>query len=147
MTLVRRKSNSNLSNLFFDDFFGRELANLSNRQAEKQPAVNIKETEDAYKIELSAPGFEKEDFKVELNENILNISAEKTVNEEETDKKETFLRKEFSYTGFKRSFTLDEKNVETSKIVGKYEKGLLYLHIPKIGEKEKEAKFIKINIA
>lgn len=147
MTLIRRKTNNNLSNLFFDDFFGRDFYNLSNQLSVKSPAVNIKETEDSYKIEVSAPGFDKEDFKVEINEDTLNIIAEKSVKEEETDKKETFLRQEFSYQGFNRSFTLDSKNVKTNEIVGKYEKGLLYLHIPKLGKEEKQSKFISINIA
>ena len=148
MTLIRRKTDNNhLSNWFFDDFFGKEFFNSNNQLSTKQVPVNIKETENSYEIELAAPGFEKEDIKVELNENILNIIAEKTVKEEVTDKKEKFLRQEFSYNGFKRSFTLDTKNVETSKIVGKYEKGLLYLHIPKLGEEEKQGKLVQINIA
>jgi HSP20 family protein len=96
------------------------------------PEANIIENGKNYKIELAAPGLERKDFKVEVKDNILKISAEKeNENEEEiNDEKKYFCRKEFSYNSFTRSFTLPE-NLITDKIDAKYENGILHLTLPK----------------
>ena len=91
------------------------------------PPVNITEKPSLFLVELAAPGFEKSDFIVKLDGNILNISTEKKEEKkEETDK---LIRKEFTSKTFKRSFTIDEK-IDAEKIVAKYENGILKLELP-----------------
>lgn len=90
--------------------------------------VNVKETDKAYQLDVVAPGFEKADFKINLDQNILTVSVEKT-NEvkEETHKQ---IRNEYSYRSFKRSFTLDEK-IDATNIEASYINGVLTLNLPK----------------
>lgn len=88
--------------------------------------VNIIETENGYKLEVVAPGFAKEDFKIKLEKNLLTIGAEKKAEEE--NKNEKNIRKEYKYQSFKRSFTLNEK-IDTEKIEAKYENGVLTLNL------------------
>ncbi|HLP33706.1 MAG TPA: Hsp20/alpha crystallin family protein [Bacteroidia bacterium] len=92
------------------------------------PEANIIENDKDYKIELAVPGLDKNDFKVEVQEGILSISAEKEEEKKEEDK--NFRRREFSYNSFSRSFTLPE-NLVTDKIDAKYENGVLRLTLPK----------------
>lgn len=100
------------------------------------PAVNITETTNEYQVSLAAPGMKKDDFKIDVDGNMLTISSEKEENREEKDKK--FTRKEYSYSSFSRSFTLpDEVNKE--KIEAKYEDGLLKLSLPRKEEAKKPA--------
>ncbi|WP_298708581.1 Hsp20/alpha crystallin family protein [Chitinophaga sp.] len=99
------------------DFFGASYA-----------PVNISETKDGYSLEVVAPGFAKDDFKVKIDGPTLTISAEKKT--ESKDENEKHLRREFSFRSFSRSFTLDEK-VEAAKINAKYENGVLHLTLPK----------------
>ena len=90
--------------------------------------ANIHETKDGYHVELNAPGRNKEDFKVNLENGLLTISFEK---KEETENKDyKTVRKEFSLRSFKRSFTLDEK-INTAGILAKYENGILKVYLPK----------------
>jgi HSP20 family protein len=88
--------------------------------------VNITQKEDGYKLEVVAPGFAKEDFKVNLEKNLLTIEAEKKAEEENENDKS--IRKEYKYQSFKRSFTLNEK-IDTEKIEAKYENGVLTLNL------------------
>jgi HSP20 family protein len=107
------------------------------------PSVNIKEDKEGYEVELAAPGFDKSDFKIELNNDVLTISSDKKV-ENETKEGEQFTRKEFSYQSFSRSFTLPN-TVDSEKISAKYENGILKLCIPKKEEaKPKPSKQIEI---
>jgi HSP20 family protein len=103
--------------------------------------VNIKETEGNYLLEVIAPGMDKSDFKVNLDKNILTVSAEKK--NEVKDEKEKQIRREYSYRSFKRSFTLDEK-IEAEKIEAKYVNGVLTLNLPKKTEVKASAKEISI---
>ncbi len=124
----------------FDDFFkpwnewfdnGGLLARTMN-----VPAVNITENENEYKVSLAAPGLKKDDFKIDVNGNMLTISSEKEENKEEKDKK--FTRKEYNYSSFSRSFTLpDEINKE--KIEARYEDGVLNIALPKKEETKKQS--------
>jgi len=144
MSLVR--FSPQLPNLF-DRFFEHDLFDWSHRNFSKTnttlPAVNIKEDDDGFEVEMSAPGFDKEDFKIELNNNVLTISSEKKV-EDETKEGQQFTRREFSYQSFSRSFNLPE-TVESEKIEAKYENGILKLGIPKKEEaKPKPVKQIEI---
>jgi HSP20 family protein len=129
MNLIKKNQNafipSLMEELFRPDFFGGAQS-FSN----SIPAVNIKETEKDFVIEVAAPGFSKEHFNVELDNNLLSISSETKNKSEESNDKEKYTRKEFSYASFKRSFTLPE-TVNAENIEANYENGLLLLTLPK----------------
>ena len=139
---------SNFDNLF-DSFFNNNLSNfVGSDYFLSNPSTNIKETEEGYEIELAAPGLEKEDFKLNLDKDILTIEAkrenksEKINESEETTEK--FVRREFNFTSFKRSFTLPE-TVNAENIGAKYENGILNITLPKKEEaKPLPAKNIQI---
>ncbi len=144
MSLVRF---SNQMPGLFDRFLENDLFDWSNRNYSNTnttlPAVNIKEDEDGFEVEMSAPGLNKKDFKIELNNSVLTISSEKKA-ENETKEGQRFSRREFSYQSFSRSFTLPE-TVAGDKIGAKYENGILRLSIPKKEEaKPKPVKQIEI---
>ena len=152
-SLIRR--NKNLFPSFSrvwddDDFFNRSLTNwgVSNFSdaGSTLPAVNIRETEDNYEVEMAAPGMKKEDFKIELDNNILTISSEKNEEHEEGNGKEKYSRKEFSYQSFQRSFNLPKEVVDEEKIKAHYKEGVLHLMIPK-KEQVKQKPPRKIQIA
>ncbi|MGB5236215.1 MAG: Hsp20/alpha crystallin family protein [Flavobacteriaceae bacterium] len=141
MSLVKfKKKNRPFANLvtsdFFDmeDFFDNRFWNRgmfdddfwNGRKGE--PALNIKETEDHFEIELAAPGFEKKDFEVTIENGYLNISAEKSMKEEE--KEEEYTRREFSYKSFERSLLLPE-NVIQEDIKARYKEGILSFNLIK----------------
>lgn len=128
--------NSLMENLFKNDFWGEEYAGFV-------PSVNVAETDNGFEMEVSAPGFEKENFKVEVEKNILTISGEHKMEESKTEK--NFTRKEFSYGSFKRTFTLPE-SANTENINAKYDKGILKIEIAKHEQaKVKPIKEIKIS--
>ena len=105
------------------------------------PPVNIFEKSDYYHLQVAAPGFEKNNFNVKLEGNLLTVTAEiKAETKNETDK---VIRKEFSSKSFKRSFTLDEK-IDASNISAKYENGILHVGLPKKEEVKAVAKEINI---
>ncbi|RMF30517.1 MAG: Hsp20/alpha crystallin family protein [Bacteroidetes bacterium] len=136
----------NVSRLF-DDFFRSELTDWTTRNfaamGSTMPAVNIKETDDDFQIEVAAPGMNKKDFNVEVDNGMLVISAEREVSDEE--KNDNYTRKEFSYQSFKRSFMLPD-SVDAEKINAKYTDGILRLSLPKKPEaKPQPAKTIKIS--
>ena len=144
MTLVRYQNQ--LPSLF-DRFFNNELEGWNRNNFSDTnttlPSVNIKENVDAFKVEVAAPGFEKSDFNIELNNDVLTISSEKQINNE-VKEDERVTKKEFSYQSFSRSFTLPEL-VEDDKITAQYEKGILSITIPKKEEaKPKPIKQIEI---
>ena len=103
------------------------------------PAVNVEETNKEYKIEVAAPGLDKKDFNVKAENNLLTISSEKEMKNEE--KKEGYLRREFSYGSFSRSFNLPE-GTDVEKISATHNNGILIVTIPKsvVVEKSKEIK-------
>jgi len=92
------------------------------------PAVNIKETDSSFGIELAAPGKKKDDFNIEIDHNVLTISSEEKVEKEESEGK--YTRREFSYASFRRAFTLPE-TVNTDHINASYENGVLHVALPK----------------
>ncbi|MGZ3883587.1 MAG: Hsp20/alpha crystallin family protein [Bacteroidia bacterium] len=98
------------------------------------PAVNVKEDGKQFDIEFAAPGFSKADFKIDVEQNVLTVSAEKKEEKHEDNKR--FTRKEFSYNTFSRSFTLPQ-TVNAEKIDAKYADGVLKLHVPKKDEVKK----------
>ena len=103
--------------------------------------VNIKETGNSYSLEVIAPGFNKEDFKVNLDGTILAISAEKK--SEVKNESEKQIKKEFNFRSFKRSFTIDEK-IDATRIEASYVNGVLTLNLPKKTEVKETAKEIII---
>jgi HSP20 family protein len=130
-----------------DDLFNRNMSNwgLSNYSDTTLPAVNIRETKDSYEVEMAAPGMKKEDFKIELDRNILTISSEKSEEHEEQGEEEKYSRKEFSYQSFQRSFNLPKEVVDEDKIEARYREGVLHLTIPKREEaKQKPPRKIEI---
>jgi HSP20 family protein len=109
------------------------------------PSVNIKEEADQFVVEMAAPGMKKNDFQIELNNNTLTIKSEVQRDEEEK-MANGFLRREFSYQSFQRSFNLNNKVVDDAKIKATYQDGVLRLNLPKKEEaKVKPARFIKIS--
>jgi len=100
------------------------------------PAVNITENKDSYLVSLAAPGMKKDDFKIDVDGNMLTISSEKEESKEEKDKK--FTRKEYNYSSFSRSFALPDE-INREKIEAKYEDGVLKVILPYKGETKKSA--------
>ena len=140
MSLIRRTSSlfPSFSDFFDDDFFTAVPSRTAN-----VPAVNIKEDDNAFNIEVAAPGLTKNDFKINVDNRILTISSE--TKKEDEEKGENFTKKEFSYSAFTRSFTLPE-TVKEEEISAKYEDGILKLTLPKLEEaKTKAAKEISIS--
>jgi len=145
MTILRRFNNQmpDISNIF-DDFFGGDFFNapvFSGRSS--IPAVNVRETQDEYQIEVAAPGLEKKDFKVEINNNVLTIACEKENNK--VDEQDGFTRREFWYSGFRRSFNIPRNEVDDGKIDAVYKDGILKLTLHKREEvKPKPSRMIEI---
>ena len=109
---------------FTDDFF-------SSLKKEWMPAANVRETDDAFVLEVAAPGMEKKDFSIKLDKGLLTVKAESS---EKTDEQhEEYTRKEFSYKTFSRSFWMPE-NVLEDEIEAVYKKGVLTVTIPKSKE-------------
>lgn len=154
MTLAKR--NNGLLNrfpAFFDDFFNRDLfdwnaSNFSNTNT-TIPAINMKETDSHYEVELAAPGMNRKDFSIRLEDNVLTISSAKTTETEnsngEAKTQGRYISQEFSYQSFQRSFTLQKDVVDADKIEARYEDGVLHLLIPKKEEaKQKAPRMIEI---
>jgi HSP20 family protein len=119
--------------VFFDDFVGRDYLPgvFSGDHYKSLPAVNIAENDDSYVIEVAAPGLEKKDFSVSLENDCLTISSEKENKSEESN--ERYTRKEFMYHSFRRSFTLPD-TVNSDKIKASHKNGILYVTVPKKDE-------------
>ncbi len=120
----------------FTDLLGTDRLHTSDffRDDNWMPAMNIKENDDNFEIDLAAPGFNKKDFEIIIENGILHISAEKKVEKEE--KEEDFTRKEFSYNSFSRSFTLPDNVNDEDNINAKYKDGILKLKLAKLHENE-----------
>ncbi len=147
-TLMRNNSYYPTFPSLINDFFNGELfddhLNTYLETGNRLPSVNILEKEDSFEIEVAAPGMNKKDFNLELDNNNLIISSKKENSEE--DSNEDYTRKEFSYSSFSRSFRLPENKIELSKINAKYKNGILYVNLPKKEEaKVQPAKMIAIN--
>jgi HSP20 family protein len=108
-----------------DDVFGGKT---EGRVRYSSPAANVMETETGYNIEIAAPGLERSDIKVTIDNKVLTISSSKT--EKKEDKKSTYLKKEFGFDSFSRSFELPE-NVDVEKIEASHTNGVLSISIPK----------------
>jgi HSP20 family protein len=145
MTLVKfaNGQKNNGLNPLFTDVFDSVLNDkfFTDKFTAKTPAVNIAETENDFEIELAAPGLSKEDFKISVEKNILTVSAEKKAETEVADKK--YSKKEFSYSTFKRTFTLPE-TVDYAKIDAAYTDGILKLNIAKKEEAKIQTREIAV---
>tara|TARA_R110000868_G_scaffold410962_1_gene701096 strand:+ start:1769 stop:2245 length:477 start_codon:yes stop_codon:yes gene_type:complete len=107
------------------------------------PKVNIKETAEAFMVDMAVPGLKKSDFHIDLDNQLLSISTE--MKEENESNENNYTRREFGYASFKRSFTLPE-SVDDAKIDARYNDGILSIHLPKKEEaKQKPARTIKIS--
>lgn len=138
MTLVKRSEwPSLLSGSLLSDFFdGDRYFDADWLRKQSVPAVNVKELDNQYEIDIAAPGLSKNDFNITVDNGILTVSAEKR--EEKEEKGKTYTRREFSYSSFARSFALPE-NVDEETIDAHYEDGILILKVNK-KKQTKEAK-------
>jgi HSP20 family protein len=130
MTLVKL-NNRSLPRTFdsvFNDLFNGWSGGFGD--ALQSVPVNVHETKDGYHLELNAPGLDKNDFKVNVEKDLLTISYEKKEEAKSDDADYKTLRREFAYRSFKRSFTLQD-NVKAENIQAKYENGILKLYLPK----------------
>ena len=144
MTLVKfnngqRNAVSPWFNDVFDSLFNDSV--LNDRFVTKTPAVNIAEIENAFEIELAVPGLKKEDFKINLDKNVLSVSAEKKAENVEEGKK--YSKREYSYTSFVRSFTLPEV-ADQAKIEAEYTDGILKLNVAKKEEAKVQTREISV---
>lgn len=144
MSLVRFSNNYPA---LFNRVMGNDWSDFANRNDATLnatlPSVNIKESNENFEVEVAAPGFGKDDFKIELNHDLLTISSEKKAESEKDEKQ--FTRREFNYQSFKRSFTLPDI-VDSDKIEAMYENGILKVMLPKREEaKPKPAREIAIS--
>ena len=147
---IIKRNQSNSENFpawtsFIDELFNDKLDSVKNTDFSKgisSPKVNIKESVDAYILEMAVPGFKKSDFVIDLENETLSVSTE--VKTDEVQTKENYTRKEFGYASFKRTFILPD-TVEVDKIEATYRDGILSLNIPKREEaKPKPARKITI---
>ena len=166
MSLIRFKTHPVQAPFFAGKFmnwpFNDNLAEFNGRETQGNvPAVNVSETENAFLVEVAAPGLEKENFSIDLNKNLLTISASESVqtavqvnsegSENAPEEKNAvekpahrYIRREFHYSSFQRSFRLPE-TADVNAIEAKYINGVLHLLIPK--KQDAETSKFKINIA
>jgi len=115
---------------------------LSKSNLSRNPAVNIAEDDNEFHIELAAPGLIKEDFKINLEKNLLSVSAERSEEEDETVRLKKYNRLEYNYSSFMRTFTLPD-SADHAKIRAEYKDGILFITI----NKREEAKILSREIA
>ncbi len=127
ITMLAKRNNFIFPSVL-DEFFKPDWFGGMNTLTTNVPAVNIKEGEKDFSLELSIPGFKKEDFNIEVDNDVLTISSE--VKAEKETKEENYTRREFRVSSFKRAFTLPE-TVDAENINASYEDGILKLTLPK----------------
>ena len=149
MTLVKFRNGNGLANypamqrnLSFPSIFNEALDKFwSDEDSNWLPSANIKESANDYQIELAVPGLDKKDFKIEVNYNILTVSAERK--EEKNEENEKYTRKEFHFNAFKRNFTLPD-SINHDQIQASYNNGILNLIVPKKEELKLKVKEIVV---
>lgn len=147
-SLANNNSNQNFPTLsnWLEDIFNRDVSSVftSNYNTGiSLPKVNIKETADAFMVEMAVPGLKKSDFQLDIDNQTLSISTERK--EESEHQEDNYTRREFGYSSFKRIFTLPE-SVNDEKINANYQDGILSILLPKKEEaKQKPARSIKIS--
>lgn len=128
MTRIRKYRPLTIPSLM-DEFFNNDVFQGGMR-SNQTPAVNIKESDNGFELEIAALGFKKEDIKLEVKDNTLTISSEVKEENSETNTESNYTRKEFTYNSFSRSFNLPQ-TVDQEKIEAKYEAGILSVNIPR----------------
>jgi len=152
MTLMKRASSLPIMDTLLNDLWSTDLRNTDLRNTDKffgddffqrtlLPAVNIKELDTSYEIEMAAPGFSKEDFKIAIERGMLTVSSEKK--EEKEEKKPNYTRREFYFNNFSRAFTLPE-DVNENGIHAEYKEGVLLLRLDKVNVAAKPAKKVLV---
>lgn len=146
MTLVKLNSDNKKKNALmpgFNDVFDSIINDtfFSDRLLTRVPAVNISESPDHFHLELAAPGLNKDDFKLNLERNVLSIAVEQHTKDQQNQKH--FTKREYSYTSFVRSFSLPE-SADENGIQAKYENGILTIEIPKREEAKTISRQIEI---
>lgn len=148
MTLVRKNPTERLPG-FFDSYLMKNLMEWPETNGHKmpalRPAVNIKENEKHFEVELAAPGLRKGDFSIMIDKNVLTISAsQQSQKEGEKEEQGKYTLREFSFQSFERSFSLPENTIDEEKVEASYNEGILRLVLPKKEEKKPKVKQIKI---
>lgn len=143
MTLVKFNNRTRNTAPYFNNVFDSLFSEAINKNltVNKVPGVNILETENAYKIEVAAPGLNKEDFQINVKKDTLSVWAEKK--DEASEEKKDYTRKEFDYYSFARSFVLPE-TVNTDQITAEYINGILNITIGK-DTAQSQSKEIKVS--
>ena len=131
---------------FVDEFFNTDFWPnfLDVNKRYSVPAVNIMEEDNEYRIEVIAPGIDKKDVKINLEDDVLTISSERK--EENEEKNKHYMRREFNYTAFSRSFVVPEE-VDAEKISAEHKNGILTLHLPKKEEVVKKTQKREIKVS
>lgn len=149
MALVKF-ANGNTNKIFkpayndvFESFFNADPL-LSKSTLIRNPAVNIAENENEFHIELAAPGLKKEDFKINLEKDLLSVSAEIKAENSELDESKKYNRLEYNYSSFLRTFTLPE-TADHAKITAAYKDGILYISVAKKEEAKIQSREIVIS--
>lgn len=131
----------------FDDLFTREPTEWFNRfslNTLTMPAVNIRETEQGIELEMAVPGMKKDDFQIELKDDVLTVSCEVAAERESSD--DHFTRREFNFQSFSRSMRLPGDTYKAEQIKATYENGLLQLQIPMREEaRHRKSKMIAVS--
>ena len=137
MTTIATKEDKTVPSLFTDffgrDFFNDDFFNVSAPLVRSVPAANVKETDKDFRVEVSAPGYEKKNFSVRMEEDVLVIEAKKE--EEKKEENERFTRREFRTASFMRSFRVPQ-NVDGEKVDAVYENGILKIVLHKKEDKK-----------
>lgn len=135
MMLARRNNSDNWMSKLFDDFFDD---GWMPRMDSTAPAVNVKENEKAYEMEIAAPGLKKEFCRINLDEEgNLNVKMEQKFEHKNEDKKEHYLRREFSYSNYEQSYVLPD-DVDKENISAKVTDGILHIELPKLAQVQKK---------
>jgi len=144
VTMLPMITRRNYKPLTLSDFLNEDFFPTFTRSSTSLPAVNIREDEKAFYLELAVPGMDKKNLKIEVKDDVLTISAEQK--EEKEDDLEGYRRREFSYISFCRSFYLPE-DVNGERIGATYKDGILNVEIPKLEEEKKKEKIRTISIS
>jgi HSP20 family protein len=128
MNLVKR--NVDYFPSILDEFLKPDWLGGTQNVLASVPAVNIRETDTGFVLELAVPGKKKEDFSIEIDRNVLTIASEAKTENEQKDQNGRYTRREYSYSSFSRSFTLPQ-TVNADMIQASYEDGVLHVQLPK----------------
>ncbi|MDX2133995.1 MAG: Hsp20/alpha crystallin family protein [Saprospiraceae bacterium] len=140
MTLVKFQPAPSPFRSLFNEFFNTSMDEFL--PSSRVPAVNVVETDKGFRLELVAPGFEKGDFQIALDKNVLTVSAKKESENEETTEK--YRRREYQFSSFERSFNLPE-TLDQDSVKATYQNGVLHLELTKKAPAVNPVKSIAVN--